>query len=181
MPTFDLYAHWSPANDELSARGYWAFPEHHSWDWLKDCHKLVDLGCGTGNMVSELIRRGHDVTGITYQPRELGHPHVMLGDMHCPPFEDHTFDGMIIWDSLEHCLSPFIALAEARRIVKPGGRGIIFMPGEMWIETEYHLYVLNIRQMKQLLKLTGWRVEKIMECDGQPQAAFYLVENPCVS
>jgi len=178
MTTIDLYKYWSPSHDEYSNRDNWAWPELQPWHWIKDCHRTADLGCGTGQMTRKLIAEGHDCVGITYQQSELGDPNVHPGDMHDLPFANAEFDAIVIWDSLEHCISPFIALAEARRVTKLGGRGLIFMPGEMWIGCPYHLFVLNIKQMVQLLTLTGWRLVTVVDCSQvQPQAAFYCVEN----
>jgi len=126
-------------------------------------------------MVKKLLSEGHDAWGITYQEPELGHPRVTLGDMHAVPYGDEAFDAVIMWDSLEHCVAPYVALREAQRVTRPEGRGIIFMPGEDWIEADYHLYVLNPRQMKALLKKSGWKVHEVRETPLQKGAAFYLI------
>lgn len=175
----DLYRHWSPSRDERSDRDMWAFASLHPWEWIKDARRILDLGCGTGRMVQRFLAEGRDALGITYQDSELGHDSVLKGDMHDVPFEDETFDAFVMWDSLEHCIAPLIALAEARRILRPRGRGIIFMPGEMWTDKPYHIHVMTVKQMRHLIDLAGLRLWEVREVGAeQPGAAFYLVEKP---
>ena len=179
MTLIDLYKHWSPSRDHKSDREAWAFPDAQPWSWIKDAKTVVDLGCGTGRMVQKMLAEGRDCVGVTYQEGELGHDHVFLGDMHDLNFADATFDAFLMWDSLEHCVAPLIALAEARRVLRPRGRGIIFMPGETWIEKDYHIHVMSPRQMKHLIVLAGLRLWEIREIGAeQVGAAFYLVEKP---
>jgi ubiquinone/menaquinone biosynthesis C-methylase UbiE len=178
VTTIALYKHWSPSHDHKSDRDRWAFEASHPWEWIKDARRIIDLGCGTGRMVQRFLAEGRDAIGITYQESELGHDHVYLGDMHSLPFTNEGFDAFVMWDSLEHCIAPLIALAEARRVLRPRGRGIIFMPGEQWIEKEYHIHVMNPRQMRHLIGLAGLRLWETREISEQPGAAFYLVEKP---
>lgn len=179
MTSLDLYRHWSPSRDHRSDRDAWAFEDLHPWEWIQGARHVIDLGCGTGRMVQRLLAEGHDAWGITYQESELGHDHVLLGDMHDVPFVDASFDAFVMWDSLEHCVAPLIALGEARRVLRSRGRGIIFMPGEQWIEKEYHIHVMSPRQMRHLISLAGLRLWETREVgERQPGAAFYLVEKP---
>lgn len=153
--------------------------------FLEDSPKVVDLGCGSGALVRKLVAAGHDAYGLTYQRAEVekaASDRIFLGDIHATPWLNETFDAFVMWDVLEHTLSPFIALAEARRITKRGGRGLIFIPGVSWTETRYHVVVPTIRQMRHLLDLTGWDLETLDDLsdarsnrkDDEGMAIYYV-------
>ncbi|RJX29125.1 MAG: class I SAM-dependent methyltransferase [Dethiobacter sp.] len=176
--------YWGPERDEYSDRPSILFLADHL-PWLDGCQKIIDLGCGVGNLVKKLIVSGKEAVGITYQKREVEagkRKHgldLILADMHELPFNNSSFDGMVMWDSLEHCTAPYIALCEARRVVRPGGRGLIFMPGQDWQDCRYHLIVLTQKQMVHLLKQSGWKLERLADRSTQakPETAVYEVVN----
>ncbi len=137
-----------------------------NYPYIADCHKILDIGCGIGNTVKWLLERGHNAFGITYQRAEVFSVFlsgsvalansVFYGDMHDISFANKDcFDAFIMWDSLEHAISPLAALLEAKRVLRPRGRGLIFIPGQKWIETPYHIIVPTVRQMRHLLDLAG--------------------------
>ena len=106
--------------------------------------------------------------------------------MHDIPFIDEKFDGFIMWDSLEHCQSAYIALCEARRILKEGGKGIIFMPGQNWLNCHCHITCYTIPQMQQLFRQSGlccveihektYQDDSQKECEGM--AVYLVVKDP---
>ncbi|MEW5920580.1 MAG: class I SAM-dependent methyltransferase [Bacillota bacterium] len=176
--------YWGPERDEYSDRQTVLYLFDHL-PWLDECQKIIDLGCGVGNLVKKLIDRGKEVVGVTYQKSEVQagkKKHgidLILADMHDLPFNDSYFDGMVMWDSLEHCTAPYIALCEARRVVRPGGRGLIFMPGQDWQDCRYHLIVLTQKQMVHLLKQSGWKLERLADksTKTKPEMTVYEVVN----
>lgn len=134
--------------------------------YLSEHKKLLDIGSGIGNMVEYYSKLGHDTIGVTYQEEEVKtaknlNRNVVLGDAHELPFEDNSFDGILMIDCLEHCVAPLIALREIKRVLKNGGKGIIYIPSEDWISCDYHIIVPNLAQMLQLFKLAGIDVEDI--------------------
>ena len=162
---------WTYLNDEFSDRQEVAYRDHHL-DWVRDCNSIVDLGCGVGHLVARLHREGRLAVGVTYHPAEVALAaergiHLVCRDMQDLAFPDSTFDAMIMWDSLEHCPSMYDALAEAHRVVKPGGRGLIFIPGQPWQDYPCHIIVPTQRQMKHLLKLTAWEIVELVDLGGE--------------
>lgn len=179
-----ILKYWDGANDEFSNRDAttlvgWTelFP------MLQGYHKVLDIGCGIGNVVGYLNSQGFEATGITYQQREVDHAHsigrgeIIKADMHELPFADNSFDLFMMWDSLEHAVAPLAALGEAKRVVRAGGRGCIFIPSQNWIETPYHIIVPTIRQMKHLLELAGLEIESIIDYWGNEQAIYCVKVN----
>ena len=175
----NLYRHWDPSIDKRSDRTIQNITGlNDNIDWIEDCYRVLDLGCGVGRLVAKLNKGNHSAVGITYNEDELGVEEcVMQGDMHnLEDFNDDSFDAIIIWDSLEHCISPLIALFEAARVTKPGGRGLIFMPGITWQGCGYHILCLTIKQMEHLLELSGWTVEEVVDMsDKDPDMAVYKI------
>jgi SAM-dependent methyltransferase len=88
--------------------------------------KTLDLGCGEGRVGSALADRGHTIVGVDSSPgmvelaRERHEAHV--ADAAELPFEDASFDLVISYMSLMNFDDPEAAVAEAARLLEPGGR-----------------------------------------------------------
>jgi ubiquinone/menaquinone biosynthesis C-methylase UbiE len=174
----DITKYWNGSKDEYSDRDpetLVGWPENYSY--VADCHKIIDIGCGIGNVVEWLQKKGHKSFGITYQRKEydkaflLNREYIYHGDMHEMPFFEDKLDAFIMWDSLEHSIAPLVALGEAKRVTKSGGKGLIFIPGQNWIECHYHIIVPTIRQMKHLFELAGLTLVDIVDM-GNEQAVY---------
>lgn len=95
---------------------------------------LLDVGCGRGRMLKLLASRANRAVGVDVDAtaRQLARAELMLaglpncslrqGDMHRLPFEDGEFDTIILDDVLGESEHPVRALAEAKRLLRPGGR-----------------------------------------------------------
>jgi ubiquinone/menaquinone biosynthesis C-methylase UbiE len=151
------------------------WPENYPY--IADCKSILDIGCGIGNVVEWLQKRGHDAFGITYQIKEfhkaflLKRENIYHRDMHEIAFPVQHFDAFIMWDSLEHSIAPLVALFEAKRVTRNGGKGMIFIPGQNWIDYGPHIIVPTQAQMKHLLKLAGLMLVDIVDM-GNEQAVY---------
>jgi 2-polyprenyl-6-hydroxyphenyl methylase/3-demethylubiquinone-9 3-methyltransferase len=92
--------------------------------------RVVDIGCGAGFLANDLARRGHAVTGIDASERSLAvatrHDATRTvtyrtGDALALPLGDATFDVACAMDFLEHVEEPGQVIAEAARVLAPGG------------------------------------------------------------
>lgn len=96
--------------------------------------RVLELGCGLGNDGLELLRAGLEVTATDIAPghlaeaqrlhREAGYESAcahLLVDAENLPFADGSFDGVLVVAALHHLPDPRRALAEARRVLRPGG------------------------------------------------------------
>lgn len=94
--------------------------------------RILDVGCGAGHTAVSLARRGFDVDAldceqamldmVARRAQEAGVPvKPGLGDAHELPFGDHTFDVVLSLGLIPWLHSPKKALAEMRRVLKPGG------------------------------------------------------------
>ncbi|SDJ41105.1 methyltransferase domain-containing protein [Streptomyces indicus] len=99
--------------------------------------RIVDAGCGAGRAVGELGERGARAVGVDIDPDMLRiarerHPQAEFraADLAELPFGDATSDGYRA-DKVLHTLpDPSRALAEARRVLVPGGRAVLV--GQDW-------------------------------------------------
>jgi SAM-dependent methyltransferase len=92
-----------------------------------DC--VLDVGCGPGLATTAAIERGASAIGVDFSEAmvdEARHrnPGVefRVADAHSLPFGDGSFDGVVSNLTLHHLGDPDRFLAEASRILRPGGR-----------------------------------------------------------
>lgn len=92
--------------------------------------RVLDLGCGAGFLSNYLARRGHAVTGVDTTPENLAvardHDPIGRVDYQCAdalalPFADGSFDVVCAMDLIEHVEDPSRLVAEASRVLSPGG------------------------------------------------------------
>ncbi|HTZ34455.1 MAG TPA: metalloregulator ArsR/SmtB family transcription factor [Stellaceae bacterium] len=94
---------------------------------------LLDIGTGTGRMIEILGPRVGQALGID-QSREMlaiarvnleragaANGMVRLGDMYQLPLPDASFDAAVIHQVLHYADRPAAAIAEAARVLRPGG------------------------------------------------------------
>ena len=94
---------------------------------------LVDIGCGQGRILKLLATRARRAVGVDIDSdaRRFARAELLLaglrncslrqGDMYSLPFAEHEFDTAILDDVLSDAGRPTDAIAEAVRILRPGG------------------------------------------------------------
>jgi ubiquinone/menaquinone biosynthesis C-methylase UbiE len=90
---------------------------------------LLDAGCGDGGVARLLHDRVRSVVAVDIAPSRTWQSEpgleFLAADAAELPFADETFELVHSKDSLHHMRSPERALAEYRRVLKPGGTALI--------------------------------------------------------
>ncbi|WP_395106642.1 class I SAM-dependent methyltransferase [Actinomadura sp. SCN-SB] len=91
--------------------------------------KVLDVGTGPGVVAGEAVRRGAEVTAVDADPgmaetaaRNVPGLDVRVAVLPGLPFADETFDAVVGNFVINHVGDPARALAELRRVLRPGGR-----------------------------------------------------------
>ena len=141
---------------------------------------MLDLGTGTGRILQlfeGLYRRGigvdasRDMLAVARANLDrngLSHASVRHGDIFNLPLERESFDLVTIHQVLHYLQSPDEAIAEAARMLRPGGRLIIvdFAPHELDRLREEHAHVrlgFAHQTIADAVKAAGLDVEKIVD------------------
>ncbi|MFN5696845.1 MAG: class I SAM-dependent methyltransferase [Cyanobacteriota bacterium] len=90
--------------------------------------RFLDICCGTGHAAAAALERGAAVWGVDLAPamverarRQAPGGEFQVGDAEALPFEDDRFDAAGCWFGLNHLPDQERALAEAWRVLRPGG------------------------------------------------------------
>jgi len=90
---------------------------------------LLDVACGPGILAGVADERGVRTVGVDFSSEMIGlartlHPALSfaIGDAEALDFPDETFDAVVINFGLLHLSRPDAAVAEAARVLRPGGR-----------------------------------------------------------
>lgn len=135
----------------------------------------IDVACGSGKLTGELAKVAGPtgrVLGLDFSPQMLAiarreHPKLEFieGDALKLPFDDGSFDASTIAFGLRNLADPVGGLREMRRVLKPGGRGVVLefvKPPRGPIGMTYRLY------LRTLLPVIGGLLS------GDPPAYHYL-------
>lgn len=132
--------------------------------------RVLDIGCGAGNMFHHLGRYG-TVVGVDNNPkplaiaRERGY-HVREGQAADLPWDNRSFDLVALLDTVEHCDDDMAVLRECYRVCAPGGHLVVTVPAFMWLWS--HNDVLNdhkrrytTKDLRQALAQAGFETRRI--------------------
>lgn len=125
--------------------------------------KVLDVGCGRGEILRHCARLGADAYGIDYAvvavnlSREViegtagapGHVGVAQSDAKKLPFPTGYFDRVLMFDVVEH-LFPWElheALLEVYRVLKPDGRFIVHTAPNVWYDRYAYPVVRRFRTL----------------------------------
>jgi SAM-dependent methyltransferase len=98
---------------------------------------VVDLGCASGCMLEDLRRARPDArligvdlvdAGLCAAHRNVPDARLLQADVCALPLRDASVDAAVSANVLEHVPRDEVALAELRRVLRPGARGVVVVP-----------------------------------------------------
>lgn len=149
------------------------------------CRRVLEVGCGEGQMGRLLKERGHHVTGLELIPEaaEVARrwlDRVETADVECGlPFPPGSFDAVIFADVLEHLVDPWRVVREASALLAPGGCVVASIPNVQNLDVlwrlargrwEYrergitdfgHLRFFTLRSIRELFAQAGLRIVQV--------------------
>jgi SAM-dependent methyltransferase len=106
--------------------------------------RVLEVGCGPGHLSARMAGQGLEVTGLDLDPAMIKRAQAnatnagvttrasfVVGDAAALPFPDASFDSVVSTFSVHHWSDPAAGLAEIGRVLRPGGRALVwdFKPG----------------------------------------------------
>lgn len=116
--------------------------------------RVLDLGCAFGFATRMLKRAGYDAVGVDASAVYIARARqadpqgtYLQCDAAKIPLPDASFDGIVFLDVMEHLPDASGALAEAARLLKPGGTLVLSVPHRgplFWLDS-LNLYARLVR------------------------------------
>jgi len=131
--------------------------------------KILDVGCGTGGNLEMLAKfgaaEGVDVSDEALEFCKSKGLNVHKGLAESLPFADQSFDVVTALDVVEHLDDDAAGLKEMNRVLKTGGRTLIFVPAFMWLwgvqdDVSNHRIRYTKRQITGRLERAGFEIER---------------------
>ena len=132
--------------------------------------KILDVGCGTGANLVMLGEFG-EAHGIDVSSdalafcRERGLDRVRHGAAEELPYEDGTFDLVTALDVVEHLDDDAAGLREFRRVLRPDGRILLFVPAFMFLwgvqdDVSHHRRRYRLPELLKVVREAGFEIER---------------------
>jgi SAM-dependent methyltransferase len=147
--------------------------------------RILDAGCGTGQMLQHLGRFGRAV-GIDASPEAIRFAatrtvdHLVLGSILDLPFADDSFDCVLSLDVIEHIDADADLLRHLATVLKPGGHLVVTVPAfpALWSEHDevnWHKRRYRAPQLRALLEARGLEIERLTYCNTALFAPIFAI------
>lgn len=136
--------------------------------------RLLEIGCGQGDLLVEAQRAGYDVVGVEISSSaartasdRLGGGKVICGEIESVALRDNHFDVCVLSDVIEHVRDPVAFLATIRRLLRTDGVLFIATPSldswsakllrQNWMEMKpEHLSYFDTNTIQHAFYQTGF-------------------------
>jgi SAM-dependent methyltransferase len=132
--------------------------------------RILDVGCGTGANL-ELLGQYGDAEGVDVSAEALafcntrGLTKVRQGEAERLPYDDGSFDLVTGLDVVEHLDDDVAGLSEMCRVLRPGGRALLFVPAFMFLwgvqdDVSHHRRRYTLPGLRSVVERAGLTVER---------------------
>jgi SAM-dependent methyltransferase len=154
---------------------------------------VLDIGCGRGYLLRRLKRAGWTCAGIDIPESPLPTEEAGLdcrhGDATKLPWDNSSFDLVVINHVLEHVSDPLLACKEAARVLRDGGVLYIGVPnfgswqsrffGRNWfpLEIPRHIYHFTPEALAAVVSSAGFMSAQSVSTWSLPQGVFGFIQS----
>lgn len=146
---------------------------------LAGCRSALDIGCGYGSLTAYLNRAGFDAIGVDADQPQVEQARALFPaiaeklfamDANALEFPDGRFDAVVLRDTLHHLWEESDvekAFGEMERVLKPGGRLVVFDPNPNFIVKTARRLIhhrdaeCTFREARTLLEQRGWTIRRM--------------------
>lgn len=136
---------------------------------------VLEVACGVGQGLGLLAKKARRVVAGDYtenlvviaQKHYGDRVRILKIDAHNLPFEDKSFDLVILYEAIYYLQNPEKFVQEARRILREGGCILICTANKDWegFNPSPHSYrYFSVPELSSLLKKYGFKVEMRGDC-----------------
>jgi len=170
---------------ENSSKKHLKLFQLNRWKYIKNCRKILDIGCGKGNFIKSVPSYqeiwGMDIIKETVDKLNKQGFKAKWGDLNKKiPFKDNEFDGITCFHVLEHIADPLKILLEIKRVLKKDGTLLIVVPNlsfKKFYDDYTHIRPYTKTSLRRLLKDFGFKNIKIEEgpCRNQIVSGLFFI------
>ncbi len=142
----------------------------------------MDAGCGVGDFVSYY----RNAVGIDVNPYNVDFCRGLALDVHLIredvfPFDEGTFDGVVMDNVLEHLIDPFPTLSEVRRILRKPGVFVVGVPGRRGyaLDADHKVYY-DQTSLVALLEGVGFKQKRLLYMPFPPSRLGHVMGQWCL-
>lgn len=136
-------------------------------EFKADKADVLDVGCGSGALITEIKILGHEVSGVDISPEMVakakeqiakvrGNPeNIGIGGAEDIPYESKHFDVVTCVGVVEYVYDHSQVLSELKRVLKDDGRIILTFPNMFKLQNCLDPYYWFVRGVKYIFRNTG--------------------------
>ncbi|MFC1650383.1 methyltransferase domain-containing protein [Candidatus Latescibacterota bacterium] len=166
--------------------------------------KVLDIGCGNGELSEILVRRGMNVIStdlgfnsiqraslkindrLKLRPPGDASIRFVQGDIYRLPYDDSSFDAVVASEIVEHLDNPRDAVSEVARVLRPGGYFIVSTPYKEQLRytlcihcnektpVNAHLHSFDEKILEDILAGAGFTVSRISKYSSRFAELFRI-------